>query len=127
MRERHALLQDIPRVVTYQREWDSKHIILAIEIGYMPLAAFLTYVEWRLMRVYQTKFHPWINILSTNEEIVGENEEDGATGAGQVSEGQDMEVDVSEGTIEPANADSEEERDSEPTEVEALIETDQNV
>ena len=63
MRERHALLQDIPEVITYKREVYSKWIILLIEVGYIPLAGFLSYVEWRLMRVYQTKFHPWINIL----------------------------------------------------------------
>jgi hypothetical protein len=63
MRERHALLQDIPEVITYKREVYSKWIILLIEVGYIPLAGFLSYVEWRLMRIYQTKFHPWINIL----------------------------------------------------------------
>ena len=59
----------------------------------------------------------------------GENDKDSAAGAGKVSEGPEanVEVNVSEGNKGPAIGDSEEEKDSEPTEVEALIETDQNV
>ena len=58
-----------------------------------------------------------------------ENDKDGAAGAGNMSEGPDVNVeeDVSEGNKGPAIGDSEEEKDSEPTEVEPLIESDQNV
>ena len=58
-----------------------------------------------------------------------ENDKDGAAVAGNVSEGPDVdvEVNVSEGNKGPTIGDSEEEKDSEPTEVEPLIESDQNV
>ena len=62
MRERHTLLEDTP-LLLYKRETYSKWIILLIEVGYIPLAGLLCFAEWGLMRVYQTKFHPWINIL----------------------------------------------------------------
>ena len=89
--------------------------------------------------------------LSTNEKKAGENDKDGASEAGNVPEGPyvdvevnasegnvdvevnvsegnvDVEVNVSEGNKGPTIGDSEEEKDSEPTEVEPLIESDQNV